>query len=175
MATINIIPPEQKLLVISQSSQDNDIPIITTNLNISDNYTNKVYINYIEKGIPGSPGPAGPPGANGSGGTFDLSVLSLGNLSGSNAIDCDLSKQTQTLSLNGTSVAFTKGTGWPSLNSIERNIILDISVSATTSVTWSIIDRWYRQPDSPLPIGNHIVLLRAVGNLIQGHYIGYST
>jgi hypothetical protein len=60
MATINIIPPEQKLLVISQSSQDNDIPIITTNLVISDNYTNKIYINYIEKGIPGSQGPIGP-------------------------------------------------------------------------------------------------------------------
>jgi hypothetical protein len=66
MATINIIPPEQKLLVISQSSQDNDIPIITTNLNISDNYTNKVYINYIEKGIPGSPGPIGPAGPAGN-------------------------------------------------------------------------------------------------------------
>jgi hypothetical protein len=66
MATINIIPPEQKLLVISQSSQDNDIPIITTKLNISDNYTNKIYINYIEKGIPGSQGPIGPVGPAGN-------------------------------------------------------------------------------------------------------------
>jgi hypothetical protein len=66
MATINIIPPEQKLLVISQSSQDNEIPTITTKLNISDNYTNKVYINYIEKGIPGSQGPIGPIGPAGN-------------------------------------------------------------------------------------------------------------
>jgi hypothetical protein len=66
MATINIIPPEQKLLVISQSSQDNEIPTITTKLNISDNYTNKIYINYIEKGIPGSQGPIGPTGPAGN-------------------------------------------------------------------------------------------------------------
>lgn len=66
MATINIIPPEQKLLVISESSQDDKIPTIATILKISDNYTNKISINYIEKGIPGSQGPIGPAGQAGN-------------------------------------------------------------------------------------------------------------
>jgi len=114
---------------------------------------------------------------NGSGvGLYDTSVLSLGTITGSNAINCGQDRQIQTLTLNGTATTFTKGTGWPSSNSVSRDITLNITASSNTSVTWTVVTDWYRQPDSPLPSGSHIVLLRAIGSgIIQGHYIGSKT
>jgi hypothetical protein len=114
---------------------------------------------------------------NGSGiGLYDTSVFNLGTISGTNAINCGQDRQIQTLTLNGVATTFTTGTGWPSSNSVARETTLNIFASGNTSVTWTIVNDWYRQPDSPLPSGRHIVLLRSVGSgTMQGHYIGNKT
>jgi hypothetical protein len=114
---------------------------------------------------------------NGSGvGLYDTSVFNLGTISGSNAINCGQDRQIQTLTLNGVATTFTTGTGWPSSNSVSRETTLNIFASGNTSITWTIVNDWYRQPDSPLPSGRHIVLLRSVGSgTMQGHYIGNKT
>lgn len=114
---------------------------------------------------------------NGSGvGLYDTSVFNLGTISGTNAINCGQDRQIQNLTLNGGATTFTKGTGWPSSNSVARETTLNIFASGNTSVTWTIVNDWYRQPDSPLPSGRHIVLLRSVGSgTMQGHYIGNKT
>jgi hypothetical protein len=114
---------------------------------------------------------------NGSGvGLYDTSVFNLGTISGSNAINCGQDRQIQTLTLNGTATTFTTGTGWPTSSSVARETTLNIFASGNTSVTWTIVNDWYRQPDSPLPSGRHIVLLRSVGSgTMQGHYIGSKT
>jgi len=114
---------------------------------------------------------------NGSGiGLYDTSVFNLGTISGTNAINCGQDRQIQTLTLNGVATTFTTGTGWPSSNSVSRETTLNIFASGNTSVTWTIVNDWYRQPDSPLPSGRHIVLLRSVGSgNMQGHYIGNKT
>jgi hypothetical protein len=107
---------------------------------------------------------------------YDTSVFNLGTISGSNAINCGQDRQIQTLTLNGVATTFTKGTGWPSSNSVARETTLNIFSSGNTSITWTIVNDWYRQPDSPLPSGRHIVLLRSVGSgTMQGHYIGNKT
>jgi hypothetical protein len=114
---------------------------------------------------------------NGSGvGLYDTSVFNLGTISGSNAINCGQDRQIQTLTLNGVATTFTTGTGWPSSSSVARETTLNIFSSGNTSITWTIVNDWYRQPDSPLPSGRHIVLLRSVGSgTMQGHYIGNKT
>jgi hypothetical protein len=104
---------------------------------------------------------------------YDTSILSLGTISGSNAINCGQDRSIQTLTLNGAATTFTKGSGWPSTDNINRDVTLNITTNTNTSITWSIINDWYRQPDSPLPSGKHIVLLRGIGSgIIEGHYIG---
>jgi hypothetical protein len=109
-------------------------------------------------------------------GLYDTSVFNLGTISGSNAINCGQDRQIQTLTLNGVATTFTTGTGWPTSNSVSRETTLNIFSSGNTSVTWTIVNDWYRQPDSPLPSGRHIVLLRSVGSgTMQGHYIGNKT
>jgi hypothetical protein len=107
---------------------------------------------------------------------YDTSVFNLGAISGTNAINCGQDRQIQTLTLNGVATTFTTGTGWPSSNSVARETTLNIFASGNTSITWTIVNDWYRQPDSPLPSGRHIVLLRSVGSgTMQGHYIGNKT
>jgi hypothetical protein len=109
-------------------------------------------------------------------GSYDVDILALGTITGSNAINCAQNKQFQTLTLNGTATTLTKGTGWPSANGTLRDVTLLITVSSPTSVTWTIINDWYRQPDSPLPTGSHMILLRAISSTtIQGHYLGNKT
>ena len=114
---------------------------------------------------------------NGSGvGLYDTSVFNLGTISGTNAINCGQDRQIQNLTLNGVATTFTTGTGWPSSSSVARETTLNIFASGNTSITWTIVNDWYRQPDSPLPSGRHIVLLRSVGSgTMQGHYIGNKT
>jgi hypothetical protein len=114
---------------------------------------------------------------NGSGvGLYDTSVFNLGTISGTNAINCGQDRQIQTLTLNGTATTFTTGTGWPTSSSVARETTLNIFASGNTSITWTIVNDWYRQPDSPLPSGKHIVLLRSIGSgNMQGHYIGNKT
>lgn len=107
---------------------------------------------------------------------YDVSVLSLGTVSGTNAINCGQDRQIQNLTLNGVATTFTKGNGWPTSDSVARETTLNIFSSGNTSVTWTIVNDWYRQPDSPLPSGRHIVLLRSIGSgTMQGHYIGNKT
>lgn len=114
---------------------------------------------------------------NGSGvGLYDISVLNLGTVSGSNSINCGQDRQIQNLTLNGVATTFTKGSGWPTTDTVSRETTLNIFASGNTSVTWTVVNDWYRQPDSPLPSGRHIVLLRAIGSgTMQGHYIGSKT
>lgn len=109
-------------------------------------------------------------------GLYDTSVLDLGTISGTNSVNCGQDRQIQTLTLNGVTTTFTKGSGWPTSNSVSRETTLNIFASGNTSVTWTIVNDWYRQPDSPLPSGRHIVLLRSIGSgTMQGHYIGNKT
>lgn len=84
MATINIVNPNPKYLVINQSTEGSDSKnVITTNLIINDGFDNTVGIVYIERGLQGLqgipgvgivgpigpigpsglPGPQGPPGS----------------------------------------------------------------------------------------------------------------
>jgi hypothetical protein len=68
MATINIVNPAPKYLVINQSIEGSDSKnVITTNLSINDGFDNTVGVVYIERGLPGLQGIAGPPGVGLSG------------------------------------------------------------------------------------------------------------
>jgi hypothetical protein len=103
-------------------------------------------------------------------------TISIGTAAGRVAINYTSDSQYQNLTLDGTATTFVKGAGWPSLSNMVTDLTLNIVVTSITSVTWTIVNHWYRQPDSPLPVGTYVVLLRAVGNdVIQGHYIGNKT
>jgi len=106
----------------------------------------------------------------------DTPIFALGNVSGSNAINFGADRLIQTLTLGGTSTTFTKGTGWPS-SSVSRDIVLRITVTSATSITWTIVNDWFSQPPAgALSIGTHLFLLRAIGSsIIEGHYIGNKT
>jgi hypothetical protein len=107
---------------------------------------------------------------------LNSTLLALGTFSGTNDINFAIDRTVQTLTLNGSSISLTKGSGWPTDNRIA-DIVLRITVSSATSVTWSIVTDWFTQPSSgALSIGTHIFLLRAVGaSVIEGHYIGLKT
>jgi hypothetical protein len=80
MATINIIPPPNKVLIINQSVDGSENNVISTNLNITDGFDNTVSVAYAERGLqgftgpsgerglPGPPGPIGPTGPLGPSG-----------------------------------------------------------------------------------------------------------
>lgn len=60
MASINIIPPPNKTLIINQSVEgSNSSGVISTNLNINDGFDNTVGVVYIERGLQGLVGPSG--------------------------------------------------------------------------------------------------------------------
>lgn len=100
-------------------------------------------------------------------------VLGLGPISGTHAINYDTERLIQTLTLGGTALTLTKGTGWPSTAGFSADVVLKITVNSPTSITWSIINEWYNQPQAgAFSVGTHLVLLRAVGTVIEGHYIG---
>lgn len=100
-------------------------------------------------------------------------IHSLGSVSGNVSISYGVDKQIQTLLLNGTATNFIIGSGWPgALYSAE--ILLEISVSSTTTVTWDIVDDWYN-PVPSFTIGKYLVLLRSMGSTMQGHFIGAKT
>jgi len=95
MATVNITPPSQKVLIINQSTDQADSPgVITTNLNIIDGFDNTVSVVYVERGLTGLTGPSGlqgevgpsgpigpigPSGLEGPPGT-GLTKLNVGNI-----------------------------------------------------------------------------------------------
>lgn len=103
-------------------------------------------------------------------------ILDLGSVSGSTAINFGPSSQYQSLSLNGTATTFTKGSGWPGAGTMG-DVVLQISVSTATTITWSVVTDWFNQPSAgALSIGTHLFLLRSVGSsVVQGHYIGIKT
>jgi hypothetical protein len=100
-------------------------------------------------------------------------VYSLGTVSGNTAINYAIDRQIQTLTLNGTSVNFTEGTGWNLANK-SVDVVLQITVTSTTTVAFDsgFVTDWY----SILPTfssGTYLILLRSVGSsVVQGHYIG---
>lgn len=105
-------------------------------------------------------------------------ITALGTLTGTNAINYNPSDRSiQTLTLNGTPVTFTKGTGWPTASNVSVDTILKITVTVATTITWNIVNDWFAQPPSgALSAGTHLFLLRAVGSsIIEGHYIGNKT
>jgi hypothetical protein len=106
-----------------------------------------------------------------------ISIVDLGTLAGTNAINGGVSNAFQKITLNGTSVTFTKGTGWPTNDSLLIDTILKITATSGTSITWSIVNEWYNQPPAgALASGVHLFGLRAVGSgIIEGHYIGNKT
>jgi len=98
--------------------------------------------------------------------------------SGSTPINYDATTSSiQTLTLSGTAVTFTKGTGWPTSSNVSVDTILRITVTSATSITWTIVNDWFNQPPAgALSIGTHLFLLRAIGSsIIEGHYIGNKT
>jgi hypothetical protein len=99
-------------------------------------------------------------------------IHSLGAVSGNVSVSYAIDKQIQTLTLNGTATNFIEGAGWPSSTSVD--VLLEITVSSTTTVTWTLVDDWYNPPPT-FNTGKYLVLLRSIGTTIQGHYIGNKT
>jgi hypothetical protein len=76
MASINIIPPPNKTLIINQSVNGSDSNgVISTNVNINNGFDNTVSVVYVERGLQGlvgpsglrgEVGPVGPPGPSGA-------------------------------------------------------------------------------------------------------------
>lgn len=99
-------------------------------------------------------------------------IFPLGSISGNVSINYAIDKQIQTLTLSGTTTNFIEGSDWPVTDSVD--VLLEITVNNTTSVTWTIVDDWYNQPPS-FTAGKYLVLLRNIGTTIQGHYIGNKT
>jgi len=99
-------------------------------------------------------------------------IYALGTVSGNVSISYDIDKQIQTLTLDGTTTNFIEGSGWPSTTSVD--VLLEITVTNTTTVTWTIVDDQYN-PFPTFTAGKYLVLLRSMGTTIQGHYIGEKT
>jgi len=99
-------------------------------------------------------------------------ILSLGSVSGNVSISYGVDKQIQKLTLNGTATNLIKGSDWPT--TFSADVLLEITVSSTTTVSFSIVDDWYNPVPSFIP-GKYLVLLRSMGSIIQGHYIGNKT
>ena len=105
---------------------------------------------------------------------YSTSIYNLGSLNYGNInIDWAVDKQIQTGSLSGTAAIMNKGNNWPSTNDISRDVLLDLSVAgSSTNVSWPIVTNWYSSPPNPLPVAKHLILLRAMGTSIYGHYLG---
>lgn len=100
-------------------------------------------------------------------------VYSLGAVSGNTAISYAIDRQIQTLTLNGTSVNFTQGTGWD-VTDKSVDVMLVLTVTSTTTVSWTLVDDQYNAFPT-FTTGTYLVLLRSIGTTIQGHYIGNKT
>lgn len=104
---------------------------------------------------------------------YDTIIYDLGTIAGATSIDYDKSKMIQRLTINNSSVSLNKGSGWPTLSNISRDVILQINCTTPATITWNIVGaNWYNTPTALLTGEEHTVLLRSVGNIIQGHYIG---
>lgn len=107
--------------------------------------------------------------------TYD--IANLGEVGGSVSINFGPDRLIQVLSLNGTSTTFSKGTGWPAVTNKAADVVLNITVTAPTTIVWSIVTNWLVIPPAgALSAGNHTFLLRAIGiSTVQGLYIGDQT
>jgi hypothetical protein len=109
----------------------------------------------------------------GSGLSSPTPIFSLGTVSGNVSINYGIDKQIQTLTLNGTATNFIEGSGWD-IASKSVDVFLEITVTNTTTVTWTLIDDQYNAFPT-FVAGKYLVLLRSMGTTIQGHYIGDKT
>jgi hypothetical protein len=103
---------------------------------------------------------------------YDTPIFDLGYISYGTNIDWAIDKQIQTGSLDGSPLTLSQGNGWPSTN-ISRDVLLELTVNYyDTSVSWPIVAYWYAIPPEPLPVAKHLILFRAMGTTINGHYLG---
>jgi hypothetical protein len=103
---------------------------------------------------------------------YDTVIFDLGYISYGTNIDWAIDKQIQTGSLDGSPLTLSQGNGWPSTN-ISRDVLLELTVNYyDTSVSWPIVAYWYAIPPEPLPVAKHLILFRAMGTTINGHYLG---
>jgi alpha-tubulin suppressor-like RCC1 family protein len=103
----------------------------------------------------------------------DINIYNIGSTNGNVSIDWASNKQSQRVTLTGTSTII-KGIGWPT-SDISRQTDLEIYVSGNTNITWSIVgSNWYNKPSSSvLPSGTHKFNLKSSGpNIIEGNYLG---
>jgi hypothetical protein len=109
---------------------------------------------------------------------YKTNIYDLGLISGSVALDWAENKTIQVAELDGTATTFTKGTGWPSSAIISQDLLLQLNVTSSTTITWTIVgSNWYNKPSSSiLSSGEYMFLLRAFGSSdIYGFYIGENT
>jgi hypothetical protein len=103
----------------------------------------------------------------------DINIYNIGSTNGNVSIDWASNKQSQRVTLTGTSTII-KGIGWPT-SDISRQTDLEIYVSGNTNIAWSIVgSNWYNKPSSSvLPSGTHKFNLKSSGpNIIEGNYLG---
>ena len=103
----------------------------------------------------------------------DINIYNIGRTNGNVSIDWASNKQSQRVTLTGTSTII-KGIGWPT-SDISRQTDLEIYVSGNTNIAWSIVgSNWYNKPSSSvLPSGTHKFNLKSSGpNIIEGNYLG---
>ena len=96
-----------------------------------------------------------------------LPVVALGTISGTQAINWDGEGQVVTATVDGTETTITKGTGWPAANLAD--VVLILTVSSETAITWSIADESANWPES-FETGKHHILIRSVGGTIVAAY-----
>lgn len=100
-------------------------------------------------------------------------IHNLGTVSGNTAINYEIGKQIQSMTLAGGSVNFTEGTGWTTANK-SVDVVLHLYVTSTTTVAFdsNFVTDWF----STLPTfsaGTYIILLRSMGStIVEGFYIG---
>lgn len=178
MATINIIPPEQKLLVISESSQDDKIPTIATILKISDNYTNKISINYIEKGIPGSQGPIGPAGPAGPAGNSIIGIDNYADLPSATSITSD----DLLVMIDSGNPYVTKKISWGNIDAPQNGVTyakknggwVDIYNTANLQLsmgTYSEVNSYIPLPGEPIYDATNKVVYIGDGSTVRGNLI----
>lgn len=109
---------------------------------------------------------------------YSTSIHDLGNINDDPliTIDWDANKQIQTAALDASILgAFImyKGSNWPSTSNISRDVLLKLSVDYVEApITWDLlVNNWYNIPPDPLPVAKHLILLRAMGTSIEGHYL----
>jgi len=126
MASINIIQPPNKVLIINQSVDGSDSNnVISTNVNINDGFDNTVSVVYVERGLQGligpsglrgEIGPAGPPGPSGAIGPVGPAGSGLNKLVVGD-IEILPGETLNIVGQGGTSVAFNAGSNTINISS----------------------------------------------------------